>query len=289
MAWALLKLCTVALRSAINTSAMSANFASATIGSITTGKKLVNGIELFYDSRGSGDHALVCIPGALGTTRSDFTPQLEYFGSRDGIQIVAFDPRGYGYSRPPRRHFSGTSSFENDAEDAKGLMDALGIRKFSVLGWSDGGISGLILASRYSESVRSLVVWGANAYVSKEDIACYNTIKDISKWSAKMREPLEKEYGKDDLHHMWTSWCDVLEGVSNSGGNICKDLLGGIKSPTLILHGMKDPIVPSFHPTYLSENIQNSVVHNFPDGKHNIHLRYPKEFNEIVENFLREV
>jgi len=84
---------------------------------MSTGKKLVNGVELFYDSRGSGSHVLVCIPGAMDTTRSDFVPQLDYFGSLDGMLIVAFDPRGYGNSRPPQRQFSGTSSFENDAKD----------------------------------------------------------------------------------------------------------------------------------------------------------------------------
>jgi len=146
--------------------------------SISSGKKMVNGVELFYDSRGNGDHALVCIAGAMGTTKSDFAPQLDYFGSREGLRVVGFDPRGYGHSRPPKRHFSGTSSFEHDARDAKGIMDALDIKKFSVLGWSDGGISGMILAALFPDSVRSLVIWGANSYVSKEDVECYEAIRD---------------------------------------------------------------------------------------------------------------
>ena len=294
MAGTLLKLCSLSLLPATRKVAMKASimptiFSNGMSRNMATGKKLVNGVELFYDSRGSGSHALVCIPGAMGTTRSDFAPQLDYFGSRDGLQIIAFDPRGYGYSRPPQRHFSGTSSFENDAKDAKGLMDALGIQKFSVLGWSDGGIAGLMLAALFPDSVRSLVAWGANAYVSKEDIACYSTIRDLSKWSKKMLEPLEQEYGREGLHQLWNSWLDVLEGVYHSGGNICKDMLSEIKCPTLILHGMKDPIVPNFHPTYLSMHIQHSSVHNFLDGKHNIHLRYSEEFNQIVESFVRKV
>lgn len=289
MAGKLLKLSAVTLRPTKKIT-MNKNYTVLIMSrNMSTGKKLVNGVELFYDSRGSGSHALVCIPGAMGTTRTDFAPQLDYFGSRDGIRIIAFDPRGYGNSRPPQRYFSGTSSFETDAKDAKGLMDALGIEYFSALGWSDGGIAGLILASLFPDCVRSLVVWGANAYVSKEDIECYSAIRDLSKWSTKMREPLEQEYSKDGLHQLWNSWCDTLEEVYQSGGNICKDLLSGIKCPTLILHGIKDSMVPNFHPTYLSANIQNSVVYNFPDGKHNIHLRYSKEFNQVVENFVRKV
>ena len=292
MAKALLRLCSLRLTHVV-TNTVNKNCVSTAFMNISrnmaTGKKMVNGVELFYDCRGSGSHALVCIPGALGTARSDFTPQADYFGSRDGFQIITFDPRGYGHSRPPQRHFSGTTSFENDAKDAKSLMDAFNIIKFSVFGWSDGAIAGLILAALFPDSVRSLVVWGGNAYVSKEDIECYDKIRDLSKWSKKMLEPLEQEYGRDGLHQLWNSWLDVLEEVYHSGGNICKDMLSKIKCPTLILHGMKDPIVPNFHPTYLAANISSSSVYNFPDGKHNIHLRYSEEFNEVVENFVRKI
>ena len=65
------------------------------------GKMLVNGVELHYESRGSGSQVVLCIPGALGTARSDFPPQMDYFGSRENFRIVAFDPCGYGNSRPP--------------------------------------------------------------------------------------------------------------------------------------------------------------------------------------------
>ena len=137
--------------------------------------------------------------------------------------------------------------------------------------------------------MRSLVIWGGNAYVSKEDVECVNKIRDLSKWSKKALEPMEQEYGREGLYQLWNSWLDALEEVYHSDGNICKDMLCNIKCPTLILHGMKDPLVPNFHPTYLSANIRNSSVYNFPDGKHNIHLRYSEEFNQVVENFVRNV
>ena len=255
---------------------------------MSSGKKLVNGVELYYDSRGNGDHTILCIPGILGTTRSDFAPQLDYFGSRGEFKIVAFDPRGHGYSRPPQRVYSGTSSYENDAKDGKGLMDALGIKQFSVLGWSDGGVAGMILSSLYPDSVKTLTVWGSTAYLAEEDFKCLRTVRDVSNWSQKMREPLEQEYGKEEFQLFVRKYCDVLEEVYHSGGDICTGLLANIKCPTLILHGMKDPIVASFHPDYLTKIIPGSVAHHFDNGKHNIHLRYAEEFNKIVERFLME-
>ena len=66
-----------------------------------------------------------------------------------------------------------------------------GFNKFSVLGWSDGGITGLILAGERTELVDKLVIWGSNAFVHDEDVKCISAVRDLSKWSPKMREPLE--------------------------------------------------------------------------------------------------
>lgn len=68
---------------------------------------------------------------------------------------------------------------------------SLGHSKYSLLGWSDGGITAMILAAAHPQCVHRMVVWGANATVTAEDIKLYETIRDTSKWSPKMREPLE--------------------------------------------------------------------------------------------------
>jgi len=45
---------------------------------------------------------------------------------------------------------------------------------------------------------------------------------------------------------------------------------------------MLDPL----HPDHLNKNISGSRLHRFPDGKHNLHLKYAKEFNQMVADFL---
>ena len=51
----------------------------------------------------------------------------------------------------------------------------------------------MILAAAHPQCVHRIVVWGANATVTAEDIKLYEAIRDTSKWSPKMREPLEGE------------------------------------------------------------------------------------------------
>jgi len=43
-----------------------------------------------------------------------------------------------------------------------------------LLGWSYGGITALIAAAKYPTLIHKLVVWGANATVTQEDVRIYN-------------------------------------------------------------------------------------------------------------------
>ena len=70
------------------------------------------------------------------------------------------------------------------------FIPSVGFEKYSVLGWSDGGIAGLILAAA-NLYVENLVIWGANAFVTEGDKELLEVTRDINNWSEKMRTPLE--------------------------------------------------------------------------------------------------
>ncbi|KAJ8279892.1 hypothetical protein COCON_G00069580 [Conger conger] len=245
----------------------------------------VNGVDLFYQRTGTGQHAVMLLPGALGSGETDFGPQIESLNKRR-FTVVSWDPRGYGNSRPPERDFP-PDFFEQDAKDAVDLMLALDFKRFSLLGWSDGGITALIAAARNPSLIQKLVVWGSNAYVSQEDVKVYNAIRDVSAWSPRMRKPMEDMYGAQGFPKLWEAWVDGFsQFAQRPEGNICRELLPLISCPTLIVHGEKDPLVPSCHPQYLLQHIQGSRLHLMPEGKHNLHLRFAAEFNQLVEEFL---
>lgn len=58
-------------------------------------------------------------------------------------------------------------------------IKALKFKKFSLLGWSDGGITALIAAAKYPNLIHKLVVWGANASVTQEDVRIYNGMYEL--------------------------------------------------------------------------------------------------------------
>ncbi|XP_037828026.1 valacyclovir hydrolase [Lucilia sericata] len=250
-------------------------------------KVKVNDIEINIVESGGGDKSVLLLPGALGSSWTDFKPQIEQLPKLlPNHSIIAWDPPGYGKSIPPKRQW-GLDFFQNDALYAVNLMKALNRTKFSIVGWSDGGITGLIAAGRYRDNVEKLIIWGAGAYLNADEVQALQNIRDVKKWSARMREPMEEVYGPERFAKLWSEWVDaVVQFYTKCDGDFCKQEVALIKAPTFILHGKKDPMIAAEHIPYLKEHIQGVKYFEFPDGKHNIHLKYADEFNKKVADFI---
>lgn len=243
---------------------------------------LVRGANLYYEDRGRG-RPLVLIPGALGTGQSDFGPQIEQLPDK-GVRLITLDPRGYGKSRPPEREFP-IDFYQQDAEDCAALMAELGCGAYAVGGWSDGAIISMLLTLAHPQRVTKLAIWGGNAYITEEDIQGYENTRSLSSWSPRMLESMRAVYG-DALQDLWSGWCDIMLELFKAGGDFCRQRLHEIQCPTLILQGEKDPLVPRFHAEVLHAGIAGSQVHVFPNGKHNVHIAYAEEVNQMLVDFL---
>ncbi|XP_065181077.1 valacyclovir hydrolase-like [Sycon ciliatum] len=248
-----------------------------------------DGVRIVYYDLGEAkaEETIILVPGALGFSQSDYEPQITEL-SKD-FRVLAMDPRGQGKSRPPERDFP-QDFLRREASDAAQVVEAAGAAagKVNVLGWSDGANIGAIMAAQRPDLVKRLVMWGGNAYITQEDVDLYNAAADTSTWSPRMAEPFVKVYGADGLQKMWTDWLKAMQELLDAGGDICREDAKKVTCPTLLLHGDKDGFVPGFHAEFYRKTIPAPLQYkNFPDGKHNIHLRYAQEFNEIVRRFLR--
>ncbi|KAK9305041.1 hypothetical protein QLX08_003741 [Tetragonisca angustula] len=263
-------------------------FSSMLQGRVSEEQKVnVNGVDINYVRTGTGEHPVLLLPGALGSIWTDFKPQIEGL-DRGKFTIVAWDPPGYGKSRPPDRTFP-DDFFQRDANWAYNLMKALSYTKFSLIGWSDGGITSLMLASMFPNNIRKMVAVAANAYVTPEEVKIYKNYQNIDTWSEKMRAPMIKIYGEEYFRRTWSNWVDaVLRICEKQHGDLCKESLAKIKCPSLIIQGTKDAMVLPEHPIYLKDHIAGAKLKIFEKGAHNLHLRYPEEFNDVVTKFLIE-
>jgi len=244
----------------------------------------IPGALMHFERAGQG-HPLLLIPGALGTGAGDFPAQIGWFAER-GFEVIAPDPRGYGRSRPPERDYP-LDFYRRDAADMLALMAALGHRRFSVMGWSDGANVAVMMAAGEPGRVEKLVVFGGQSFLTAEEIAAFNAIRKIAAWSPRAAQAMRAVYG-EALDELWDRYVAGQEALFDAGGDLYRPLLAAIKCPTLVLHGAEDPLTPGLHAEAIHRGIARSSLHIFPKGRHNIHIRYAEEFNGLVHAFLTQ-
>lgn len=100
-------------------------------------------------------------------------------------------------------------------------LQNLGVKRYSLLGFSDGGITALIMAAGWPDRINSLVTWGANAFVTLEDVELYEKIRNIDNWSEAMRKPYIEVYGEEYFRVQFSLWVDAISSFINKfNGNV---------------------------------------------------------------------
>ena len=111
-------------------------------------KVKVNDITMNYAQQGSGE-PLVLIP-YLAADNACYAFQVADYAKH--FTCISLDPRGAGETDKP----TGTYSTELFADDVAGFMQAIGVERAHVSGVSLGAATGLWLAGKYPERVKTL-------------------------------------------------------------------------------------------------------------------------------------
>jgi pimeloyl-ACP methyl ester carboxylesterase len=226
------------------------------------------GIKLYYETYGQGDPLLMLhING--GSIRV-FTYQIPYF--MKNYRVIAVDSRAQGKSADGKDSLT----FEMMADDFNALLDSLRLDSCYVLGWSDGGISGLLLALRHPEKVKKLVVSGPNLWPDTTGLQPF-----IFHWLENMADSMHRlppnPQNKNDLK--------IVE-LDLREPHMTLAQLHGIQCPTLVIGGDHDAI-PSYHLWQISQNIPRSNLWIVPNSGHFVAVFRQNYFNAVVGDFFR--
>jgi pimeloyl-ACP methyl ester carboxylesterase len=212
--------------------------------------------ELHYERTGSGE-PLLMIQGMSGTHVSWGEPFLAPL--RESFDVIAFDNRGIGLSAP----IDGPFTIVEMAEDAAGVLDELGIESAHVVGISMGGMIAQDLALAHPERLRSLTLGctycgGPGSQLMPQEnvqiLAAGMMSGDREKairagWEVNLSPAFraeESRYGA--FHEMATSVPAAKQTIELQAqaifGHDTSGRLGEISTPTLIVHGTRDDVLP---------------------------------------------
>ena len=110
----------------------------------------VNGIELEYEEKGSGEPVLLISPVVAGA----FVPFMSVAALVDHYRLIRYHKRGWGEST----HTAAPVGITDHASDAAALLDHLGIDRAHVAGHSSGGSIALQLAFERPDVVHTLAL-----------------------------------------------------------------------------------------------------------------------------------
>jgi pimeloyl-ACP methyl ester carboxylesterase len=110
----------------------------------------VNGLDLYYETNGSGE-PLIVLPGGFMTVEAMGALVPALAATR---RVIGVELQGHGHTADVERPMR----FETMADDIAALMDHLGLAQADLLGYSLGGGVALRLAIQYPERVRKLAL-----------------------------------------------------------------------------------------------------------------------------------
>ena len=117
-----------------------------------------DGVEIAFVDQGVGQPILLIHGFASNVTFNWLDPSWIRFLTREGFRVIAFDNRGHGESQKLYRVEDYGAQVM--AEDARRLLDHLGIARADVMGYSMGARITAFLALRHPERVRSCIFGG---------------------------------------------------------------------------------------------------------------------------------
>jgi pimeloyl-ACP methyl ester carboxylesterase len=251
--------------------------------------------------RGQGPPLVMLI--GTGSTMAEWDPALLRLLARDR-RLVLLDYPGVGMSGP----WHG-DSFDSLADATAGLMDAIGLARADVLGWSMGGFVAQRLAIDHPQRVSRLILAGTNPGGSRTVLGTAKAQAIDSEPDPPLEDVLRELYPPDRQEEA-RRFVRRLERASRSGeipddfhvpaattrtqvaaeapwlrSNRNYRQLAGVGAPTLAAAGAEDPVVPLPNLRRIAARVPRSTLEVFPGG-HAFLFQERRPFTRAVDDFL---
>lgn len=236
------------------------------------------GARLHYEDVGSGEPIIV-IHGLLGTARSNLGQVIDWL-SKD-YRVLGLTLRGYGESTPKPRDFP-PGFYRRDTDDVLAFMDAVGLEKTHILGYSDGGEVALMAPGLQPHRFLSAASIGAVGYFGPAMRPVVQRMYPVN-WVTEEEKAL---HGITDPEPMILQWIQSVKMMIDAGGDVSLSGAKNIVCPLLLMLGRQDTLNPEEYGQNFVNHVGLGRVVMFDCG-HPIHDQRWEEFQQVVGDFLK--
>ncbi|AKT40004.1 alpha/beta fold hydrolase [Chondromyces crocatus] len=260
----------------------------------------IGDLDIHYQVFGEGEPVLLIM--GLGTRGDSWTPMAQALAG-SGYQAIQFDNRDIGWSslvEHPQYEIA------DMAEDALGLLDHLGLDQVHLVGISMGGMIAQQLLTTHPARFRKAVLlatWagGRDVVASPPELLAPALTPGLDHDTAQRRLLTAiAAPGFIDAHPELLAM--VLEAsrkrpaspaaVARQLAAVLRwsswDKLPEVTTPTLVIHGDHDPLIPLANGQRIAERIPGARLLVLPGVGHLVPMEAPRETFTAIQRFLAE-
>lgn len=236
-----------------------------------------DGARIWYAAYGRGA-PVVLLHGGLGHGGNwgYQVPALVAAGRR----AVVVDSRGHGRSTRDARPFT----YELLASDVLAVLDAVGVERAAIVGWSDGACTALILAHRAPTRVAGVFFFGCNMDPSGAKEFAPTPVIDRC-FSRHKKDYARLSATPDDF----PAFVEAVGLMQRTQPNYTARDLAEVRVPVTVVHAEGDEFIKREHAEYLTRSLPGADLVLLPGVTHFAPLQRPAQFNAAVLAFLGRV
>jgi pimeloyl-ACP methyl ester carboxylesterase len=263
-------------------------------------------VRLFFEETGSGE-AILFIHEFSGDSRS-WDPQVRYFCRR--YRCITFNARGYPPSDVPQE--VGSYSQRRAVDDARDVLDHLGIRKAHVVGLSMGGFAAMHFAICYPDRALSVTIGGvgfgaepnktekfreelevAAQRWERDGAAKFAPVWGLTPGRVQLRDKDPRAFAvfmEQLAEHSAKGAANTLRGVQKQRPSPfeLRAELSRVMVPVLVVHGDEDHGALATG-VFLKSTIPSAGLAVIPKTGHTVNLEEPALFNQLLQEFFSTV
>jgi pimeloyl-ACP methyl ester carboxylesterase len=256
----------------------------------------VSPVCVHYRDAGAG-RPIVILHGGWGYEIYPFQRQIATLGASHRIVV----PDRTGYGRSGRIERQATDFHHRAAAETLAVIDGLGLDRPVVWGHSDGAVIALLMGLADPNRLSGLIVEAAHFVRRKPGSReFFETMMDNPDGlGERVTSVLAREHGdlwRDLIRTNGDAWLRIANDSAAPAADLYGGRLGGLRLPTLVIHGARDPRTEPGELDAMREALSRDTrtLRHFallPEGAHAPHSERATadEVTALAERFLRDL